>query len=406
MRIKRRQIKKIAFGVIFVALVVASFFGGTVFGYHKAGQVASIKTVWGDVVNRTKHQPTDIDFSLFWDVWSRVNQNYVGEKDNQKRVYGAIEGEVAALEDPYSMFLDPTQAKEFSADLNGDFSGIGAEMEEVNKVLTVVAPLSDSPAEKAGLRPKDIVLKIDDQDATKMGFGEAIQKIRGPKDTKVKLTIARSGEDKPKDITVTRDNIHVQSVTWQNKDGYYYVKIRQFNNDTMDLFSRLAAEMKNNKADRMVLDLRNNPGGFLDAARDTWGILSDKQPIMLSQDKNGNRAPVDGKGNASLKNVKLVMLIDSGSASASEILAGAVQDYGRGKLVGSKSFGKGSVQELQPLSGGASLKITTARWFTPKGRGIDKQGIDPDVNIDYTDNDRAALVDPQLQKAIEIVKGM
>ncbi len=414
--------RKVALFLVVLILVSGTFFSGAYFGYKRADRTATLPVVWGDVVNRTKGQPKDVDFGLFWEVWTQINQNFVGEKDNKKRVYGAIAGAVAGLNDPYTVFLEPKTAKEFKDDLQGDFSGIGAELEMNSGLLTVVAPLSDTPAEKAGLKPRDIIIKIDDQDATELGFSEAVNKIRGQEGTKVKLTIVRKPDQEPRDFLIDRAVIHVKSVKWEQKigkikngdqeveytkeDGIYVAKIRQFNSDTTSLLKEMAAEMEKNKAKKLILDLRSDPGGYLDTAQEVWGLLSRKEPLLIEVGKSNVKRRLNGTEEPLLEKYPLVVLIDEGSASSSEIVAGAVQDHGRGKLVGKKSYGKGSVQQLISLSDGSSLKITTAKWFTPNERGIDKQGIEPDIVVEYKDSDKEAGVDPQLNKALEVIKGM
>jgi carboxyl-terminal processing protease len=396
-----------SFMILSLALLLGSFYGGVAYGFHKSGEPADFKKVITSVINRTNNQPKEIDFSLFWDVWSRINQGYAGEVDDQKRVYGAIEGMVAALGDPYSVFLPPALSKDFKDDLSGDFSGIGAEMEMRDNHLTVVAPLAGSPAEKAGIRAKDVVLQIDGVDVNKYGFGEAIQKIRGPEGTQVTLTIFRPPSEKPFNITITRQKIHVSSVTWEEKNGLYIARVRQFSFDTVPLLKSLAAEMARKNADRLILDLRNNPGGFLDVAREAWRLFSDQDPLLYQKEKDGKLKPLGGTGSESpFLKTKLVILVNNGSASASEILAGAVKDYNRGKVVGEKTYGKGSVQELQDLRDGSSLKITTALWLTPNKLEINKVGIEPDYLVELKEEDIKNNKDPQLEKAIEVVKSL
>jgi len=404
---KKLLIKKLAFTAVLFGLLVGSFLGGVFYGAWQAGESVNPKKVFSSVINRTNNQPKEIDFSLFWDVWTRINQSYAGDIDDQKRVYGAIEGMVAALGDPYSVFMPPSLSKDFKDDLSGDFSGIGAEMEMRDNNLTVVAPLSGSPAEKAGIKPKDIVLEIDGVDVNKYSFGEAIRKIRGPEGTQVTLTIFRPPSEKPFKITITRQKIHVSSVAWEEKDGVYIARVRQFSFDTVPLLKNLALEMTRKNVNRLVLDLRNNPGGFLDTARETWRLFSDKDPLLYQKEKDGNLKPLGGIGTDSpFLNTKLVILVNNGSASASEILAGAVKDYNRGKVVGEKTYGKGSVQELQDLRDGSSLKITTALWLTPNKLEINKIGIEPDYLVELKDEDIKNNKDPQLEKAIEVVKSL
>lgn len=392
------------FGLLIFA---AGFVGGGLLQQHRSGEKPSLASVFqpGDVVNRTKGQPLDTDFSLFWDVWSRVNQSFDGTPDAERRLYGAIQGELSSLGDPYTMFFDPKASKEFSKDLDGELSGIGAEIERQGQNMVVVAPLPDSPAAKSGLKPKDIIYKIDGEAADINKFNQNIAAIRGQAGSAVKLTIIRPPSEKPLEFNITRENIHVASLGWEIRpDGIAVAKMRQFSTDTADLMKKMADDLTAKHAKGLVLDLRSNPGGYLDAAQSVWGILSNKNPLVLEKNKRGQNDNLKGTGEASLNGLPLSLLVDSGSASASEILAGAVQDHARGKVVGDKTYGKGSVQDLITLPGGSSLKVTTAHWFTPSGRGIDQAGITPDIIVPTSENGTTNQ-DPQLEKALEILKG-
>lgn len=353
------------------------------------------------VTNTKLGAPSDVDFSIFWDAWNIINTKYIGEINPQEMVYGAISGMAASLKDPYSLFLNPAEAKRFTEDLKGSFEGIGAELEAKSGNLIIVAPLEGSPAEKAGLKAQDGVVKIDGQDVSGMSFQDAINKIRGKKGTIVVLTVARQGLTETKEIKITREIINVASVKWEEKDGYTYIKIRQFGEDTVDLMKK-AADFANKQSDKgIILDLRNNPGGYLDSSVDIASLFLDDKVVVMEKEKDGEEKKIKTTLTPKLKDKKLVVLVNGGSASASEILAGAIQDYARGLIIGEKTYGKGSVQNLEGLKDGSELRVTIAKWLTPNGRAIDKEGIKPDIEIKLTDENIKANQDPQLERAVQ-----
>lgn len=357
------------------------------------------------VLGISTDKPQDVDFSLFWNAWDLLKANFFGKLDTQKLVYGAISGMVGSTGDNYTLFMSPDEAKKFTEDLNGSFTGIGAEMAESNGHLVIVAPLEGSPAQKAGLRTQDIVLRIDDQDISGMTLAEAINKIRGQKDTIVMLSIYRVPTKENLDIKITRDIITVNSVKWEEKQGNLYIKISQFGDDTVKLMQQAAQVAIDKNYPGIIIDLRNNPGGYLEGAVDVGSLfLENGKTIVQEQNKDNSIKQFKTTLSPILKDKKLVVLIDGGSASASEILSGAMQDYGRAKLVGEKSFGKGSVQNLEDMKDGSKLKITIAKWLTPNGRQIDKIGISPDIEIKMSEDDFKNNRDPQLDKALELIK--
>ncbi|MCX6811715.1 MAG: S41 family peptidase [Candidatus Berkelbacteria bacterium] len=380
-------------------LIVASYS----FGYG-AGRIGDYlhPTVGYKVINQDKGKPKEIDFSLFWKVWDVVHQKYVGEINDEKLVEGAINGILEGLGDPYSMILKPEQSSKLLDELSGTFGGIGVELVVRDGNLMVLAPLKDSPAEKAGLKPKDIILKIDDKDATKMTFDEAVAAIRGKPGTKVKLTVMRQGLEQVQEFNIERAEIKDTDVMYETKGDIGIIRIRQFGENTNELVRKHANEIKADKNIKgVIVDLRNNPGGYLDSAVEISSIFIEDGAIVYEEQKNGQKQEYKAKGAAVLGNYPLVVLVNEGSASASEIMAGAIQDYKKGTLVGKKTFGKGSVQELDTVGGGLSLKITIAKWLTPNGTAINGEGIKPDIEVDLTDDDIKADRDPQLDKAIE-----
>lgn len=356
------------------------------------------------IVNTELSKPNEVDFSLFWDAWNIVKSKYIGEINIQKMVYGAISGMIESLKDPYSLFLDPSEAKKFSEDLQGSFDGIGAELEAKDGALVVVAPLEGSPAEEAGLRPKDIIVKINDENISDMTFQEAISKIRGKKGTEVTLTIHRQGWQEPKEFKVVRETIIVESVKYEQKEDFTYIRIRQFGDDTTGLMKKAVDFILKNNSKGVIIDLRNNPGGYLDSAIDITSLFIDDKIVVIEEEKDGKKEELKTTLTASLKDKKIAILVNGGSASASEIMAGAIQDHSRGLIIGEKTFGKGSVQNLEELKDGSEVRITVAKWLTPKGRVIDKEGIEPDIEVKLTEEDKAAGRDPQLERALEELK--
>jgi carboxyl-terminal processing protease len=388
-------------GLVIVAIIF--YFAGYLVGHRN---FVFEKNYRPKIINKELYKPRTVDFSLFWQAWNTVTEKYVGTPDYQKMIYGAISGMVDGLGDPYSSFMEPSATKSFMDELSGSISGIGAEIEKKEGILVIVSPLSDSPAEKAGLLPSDQILKIDDQNTIDLDLNQAIDKIRGKAGTKVKLNIIREGWEAPRDFTITREKIVIKSVKWQIRDdNIAYVEVSQFGDDTTDLLQQAAKEISDKKPKAVILDLRSNPGGYLDSSVDMASLWMDQGSVVV-QEKNKNGSIIELKTTLEpiLKNYKTIVLINKGSASASEIVAGALQDAGRATIVGETSFGKGSVQELEPLSDKSTLRVTVAKWLTPKGRAIDLIGITPDFNIVLTEDDYNKGKDPQLDKALELAK--
>ncbi len=365
-------------------------------------------------------QPGTLDFSLFWDAYQKLQANYIDPSkiDTQKIIFGAIDGMTRSLGDPYTAFFNPEQAKRFEQDLSGSFEGIGVEVGIKKGQLTIVSPLEGTPGQLAGLKSGDIILKINSKDTSDMSIDEAVSLIRGARGTSVTLTVFRSAWNSSKDIKITRGTIKIPSVKWEllastgeagGKNGdVAYIHIFQFDQVLDFDFNKAAQEILSSPAKSIVLDLRDNPGGYLDVAQDIAGwFLKNGQTVTVEDfGKGKDRKPFLAQGNSNFVNYPMVVLINGGSASASEILAGALRDNRNIQLVGEKSFGKGSVQEVQSLMGGAFLKITIAHWLTPKGNSISEVGLDPNVKVDFTDNDIEQKKDPQLDKALEIIKNL
>jgi carboxyl-terminal processing protease len=401
----------------YLALFVAIFFIiGAFFGGYRLGQKNSPimevkeKTIPIDqafIENKLPNLDNKIDFSLFWKVWDLVRQKHIAKNslDAQNMVYGAINGMLKATGDPYSYFFSPEESKSFSQDIQGSFEGIGAELGIKDSILTVIAPLEDSPAQKAGLMAGDKILKIDSKVSADLSIDEAVDMVRGKKGTSVKLTIVRTGEQETRDITITRNIIEIKSVKIDFKDNdIAHVKIIKFGENTAREFSDAANQIIAKSSKGIVLDLRNDPGGLLDKAVDVASKIIPKNRIVVTEeDSQGDKQSLKTTGGDKLSNIPMVVLINEGSASASEILAGALRDNLNITLIGNKSFGKGSVQELINLPGHASVKITVAKWLTPNGDYIMEKGISPDIEVGLTADDFNNNRDPQLDKAIEVM---
>ena len=370
------------------------------------------------LVNRDIGEPDSVDFSLFWQVWDTLHNRYVdtGGIDTQKLIYGAISGMVESVGDPYTVFFEPTISKKFEEEISGAFGGVGMEVGKRNNVLTVIAPIRDTPAARAGIQAGDRVLKIDDTITEGLSVEEAVNLIRGQRGTSVVLTLSPAGTTTTKSVELTRETIKIPAVRWTLRDGHIaHLEIFVFNQNVDSEFKKAAQEILRSKADRLIIDLRNNPGGLLDSAVNLSGYFIDAGAIVtIEQFGDGTRNEFKARGDAQLKKYPTVVLINGGSASASEILAGALQDNRGVKTIGQKSFGKGSVQELAKYIDGSSLKVTIAKWLTPSGNTINEKGIAADVEVPI---DSAALEsgevvigeqgkDPQLDKAIEVVNGL
>ncbi len=351
----------------------------------------------------------EADFALFWQVLDLLKEKYVDSEklEAQKLFYGAIKGMLAATGDPYTNFFDPEENEAFGEDISGSFEGIGAELSTKDNVLTVVAPLEGTPAEKAGLRAGDKIIKINGKISADMNINQAVDLIRGPKKTDVVLTIFREGEQDTREITIQREIITVHSVKYEIKDNSIgYIKVNRFGDDTTKEFSQALAKIVAAKSEGLIIDLRNNPGGYLESAVDMASMMVEKgSVVVIEEDGNSKRKEVRTRGGDIASNIKTVILINEGSASASEILAGAMREVRQNvTLVGEKSYGKGSVQEFIKLPQKTAVKITVARWLTPNGEQINEQGIKPDIEVELTNEDYQNKRDPQLDKAMEIVK--
>lgn len=401
------KVKKIGLVLLILAILSGSYGLGFFAGRNNSDPFKNRPVAYSEeAANLSANTEDSFDFGLYWEVWDAIKSNYV-EKNilkDKDLFYGSLEGLAQATKDPYTVFMDPKETKEFSDDLAGTFEGIGAEIGMRNEIVTVIAPLDGMPAQKAGLRAGDKIYAIDSKTAIGLTVDEAVKKIRGKKGTKVVLTIIR-GTEKPKDLTITRDLIVVKSVkTEMRADGIFVIKVSNFNDDTESLFNQAVNQVLLKNPKGIILDLRNNPGGYLETAVSLASEWIEAGPVVAEQFNGNRRNEYPSNGRARLKNIPTVVLVNGGSASASEILAGALRDYKKATMVGETTFGKGSVQTIRDLSDGSSLKVTVAKWLTPAGDFINDKGIKPEIEIKMTTNDIEKNLDPQFNKALEILK--
>lgn len=350
-----------------------------------------------------KNLPNKLDYTSVDEVYKALKANFDGTLDTNKLLDGAKKGLVNAAGDPHTEYLSAEEYKAFNSELTGSFTGIGAELSQDAKGnIVIVAPIAGFPAEKAGLKPKDIIIQIDGNSTVGMTTSQAVDKIRGPKGTSVTLKVVRDGQ--PLDFKITRDDISIPSVTSKVENGVGYLTISRFGEDTAGLSQKAAQSFKDQNVKAVVLDLRSNPGGLLDAAVSVSSLWLPEGKTVLTERRDGVVTNTyKATGNPILLGMPTAVLIDSGSASASEITAGALKDNGVATLVGEKSYGKGSVQQLVKLNGGGVLKVTIAHWYTPGGKNIDKVGITPDTVVKISADDAKNGSDPQKAAALKAI---
>lgn len=398
--------KRVSITLIVVLIVGVSYYVGLFVGKKNANAVLA----QSEIVNKELGRPEGVDFGAFWKAWSVLNEKYVPTTStttitDQAKVYGAIQGLASSLKDPYTVFFPPVENEIFQGDVRGNFEGVGMEIAIKDSILTVVTPLKGSPAEAAGIKAGDQIAKIDDKSTYNLSTEESVALIRGEKGTKVTFVIARKGEKEPLTISVIRDVINIPTLsTNMRPDGVFVIELYNFSENSPDLFRKALREFIEAKTDKLLLDLRGNPGGYLEAAIDMASWFLPPGKTVVSEDFGSKQEPVvyRSRGYDIFNNkLKFVILIDNGSASASEILAGALKEQGVAKLVGDKSFGKGSVQELVKITPDTSLKVTIARWLTPDGTSISKSGITPDIEVKNTKESVEKGQDLQKEKAVE-----
>lgn len=399
---QHKPVRNITNFLLAASVAVLLFGGGYSFGKYQTTQE-----------QKKLFSQRNMDFSLFWNVWDTVSKKYVDQsKINKEKMYlGAIKGMVAAIEDPYTFFLTTEENQQSKDDLGGKFEGIGAQLGLKDNLIVIIAPLKNSPAEKAGLLAGDIIYKVDGTETKDMPLARVVSLVRGDRGTKVILSIVRSG--KQLEFSVVRDVIQVESVELSYEDNVAHLKLNQFGDKTVDEWERKIAEIKAKWDKReikgLVLDLRDNPGGYLESSVYLAGEFLSAGKVVVKQESvvyESKTYTVNRQGK--LLTIPMVVLINKGSASASEILAGALRDHNRATLIGEKTFGKGSVQEAIDLGDGAGLHVTVAKWVLPGGEWINGKGIEPQIKVENTVKEGNTLTrtdDTQLDRALdEVVK--
>lgn len=401
---KRQSLLGIGLAVL---LATATFFSGL-----HIGSDTKLEANIFSVFSRQTQADDSVDMTEFWHVWNLLEEKFVVSSTtesltDQEKIEGAIAGLVRSYGDPYTIYMPPEEAASFEEDISGNFSGVGMEVGIRDDILTVIAPLPQSPAEKAGILAGDLILRINDESTEGMSVDEAVRRIRGEQGTEVTLTILREGESEYRTLTIVRDTITIPTSKTEVRDDVFIITLYSFNAiSEAEMQNALRSFIKSGKK-KLILDLRGNPGGYLESAvyigsyflplgktivRESFGGDSDEEVYRSLGREIQNFTPKE-----------LVVLVDGGSASASEILAGALKEHGVATIIGTKTFGKGSVQELVELDRGSSLKVTVARWLTPQGISISEGGLAPDIEVDRTPEDREAGRDPQLDKALEFL---
>ncbi len=383
----------------------ASFLSGVY--VSKSSAPAQRPLAYSDTQDDQASSTEELSFNLYWEVWDKLRTQHIEKNklNDSDMFYGSLKGLAESVDDPYTVFMTPEENKEFFEDMSGSFEGIGAEIGMKDGMITVVAPISGMPAEKAGIKAGDKIYAIDGKATLGLSVDEAVRLIRGPKGTAVTLTVIPASGDKSQDISITRDLIVIKSVKYElRKDGIGVISIYSFGDDTLTLFNEAVRQILLDNPKGLVLDLRNNPGGYLDVSVAVASDWIKEGPVVAEQFSEGRRNEYPATGSFRLGSFPTVVLINGGSASASEILAGALRDYKKATVVGTTSFGKGSVQSIEPLSNGSSLKVTVASWLTPAGDYIDEKGIEPEIKVEFTDEDIKAGRDVQMDKAVELLK--
>jgi carboxyl-terminal processing protease len=394
-------------------LAAAAFFSGMHIGTG-GSDTGPLEAGLFSIFNKTPVADSEADLTEFWRVWHLLDEKFVESTSTeqitaQDRIEGAISGLVKSYDDPYTVFLPPVEATAFDENISGEFSGVGMEVGIRDEVVTVIAPLPDTPAQKAGIVAADIIVKIDDVSTEGMGIDDAVKLIRGEKGTEVILSVYREGEIELLDISVTRDNITIPTINTELRDDVFIISLYSFNAVADSRMQEALQEYTKSGTKKLVLDLRGNPGGFLRSAVSIASFFVPAGEVVVREDfGDGSEEEVyrsQGRSLGKYAPDEMIVLIDGGSASASEILAGALAQHDIATLMGKTTFGKGSVQELVDLPNGSSLKVTIARWFTPDGTSISFEGLAPDIEIDRTPQQVIAGEDPQIEAAVQWLNG-
>lgn len=393
--------------LITVLIAIGFFYGGYYFG--KRGFIFEVRRN-PPKIEIANQYPADgeVDFALFWEVWDMLNSTYLERPvDNDAMMYGAISGMVNSLGDPYTSFLPPEVNESFMDSMGGKYEGIGAELGLRDGVLIIVSPFDGSPAKNAGARPGDKILQIEDTGTMGMSVTEAVSLIRGESGTKINLTL-QTGTNEPREVSITRGVITVASVTWEDKgEGTAYIRISRFGTDTNNEWDKVVSELnvKMEELDAVIVDVRGNPGGYLQSAVHISEDFFRGKTVLYEETSTGDQIPFSTSKVGVFDDIPAVfVLIDQGSASASEILAAALRDNIGATLIGMKSFGKGTIQDAKDFEDGSGLHITIAKWLTPNKVWVHGDGLNPDVEVEITDEDLNNSRDPQLEKAIELAK--
>lgn len=396
--------------VLILTFGLCTFAGGMAAGWYLPRNIASRLPIPlpFDTTSEEGGTPSTLEttFIPFWKAWDIVHAYYVDQPlDDTKLMEGAINGMMESLGDPHSSYMDPDQFKQMNADLGGEYEGIGAWVDVTGDYLTIISPMTGSPAEKAGVKPGDQIIAVNGEDMTGIDGNLVLKRVLGPAGTDVTLTILRSGVSEPFDVTITRATITVPSVEGKMlDDGIAYVQLTTFGLDTAKDLHNILEDLLAQNPKGLILDLRYNGGGYLDTAVSVVSEFLDDGVALYEVYGDGTRDTYTIRRGGIATEIPLVVLVNEGTASASEITAGAIQDYGRGTLVGVTTFGKGSVQTMTPLGEGeGAVRVTIARWITPKERQINGIGLTPDEVVEITDEDVTAERDPQLERAIEIL---
>lgn len=399
------------FGIALALLfATAAFFSGIEVGAHKSAGISNTASLGSFFAPKANE---NVNMGEFWRVWDILDKKFVSSTTtkavtDEKKLQGAVAGLVASYGDPYTVYFPPADAEIFNGDIAGNFSGVGMEIGMQKDVLTVIAPLPETPAEKAGLRSKDVLVKIDGVTTEGMAVDEAVKKIRGEKGTTVKFTIFREGVTDLIEIPVVRDTINIPTSKVEEKDGVYIIHLYNFSAQSEQNMEKALRGFMTSGKTKLILDLRGNPGGYLQSAVKIASYFLPVGKVVVRESYGPNVAEdvyrSEGRDLHPYRDFKTVVLIDGGSASASEILAGALHEQNVATLIGDTTFGKGSVQELVQMDSGASLKVTIARWLTPNGHSISHSGLEPDIKIKVTEEDRKAGKDVQLNAALDFLK--